>query len=599
MIDQDNRYTIRNNCPSKLDNQRFLNITAVSFSSYYFAGVESRVIPFLNGDFFPNLTHLIIADNNIANLSSTLANIIGVERARLQHLEYLDASALGALFTFSCPYDGFQYHPWFLSESIVNKYEDYPPYRPCTNCTGLAVSPRLTTIVAQNNKFFPLDFENENCSFQRNNLSTVDISRSEFAGQLFCSKIRGLEMVKKVIAREMKFCQGCIQFSSLFEIFSNMEELDLDGSTDLRSVQVLYHDHLNILKMNDISSSPSLFPDNTLSFNLDKSFPNLEHLSLTGNSFEHVNISLPSRLLTLNLSNNEISVLPVNMQGVFSEHFQNQPKFKLDLRGNQWRCDCRCNGSNFEFLKWLVDSTFVFYDDRCVKDSNYSSVTDCVSNPIPCSVTDNIGMGVPIYVTIIIGILGFVVVALVILSFFFFRHYQWRIRFWFRDLFRKHAKLADRKSDEIYLSYCTDDGEQADLAFRLWDYARKNNLNIKLKSRYDIKAGEWTNDLVTKYVRQSHKVLLLMPDDQYSRYDNSMYEFQLAIRIHDIHNIHPIIKMGRDGVDDIAIRFPPLVPEALRPYCKAIYPLSSDDDEIGKFFENLMVDLWPENFEIT
>ncbi|XP_067941445.1 uncharacterized protein [Watersipora subatra] len=568
------RVLILDQDPSKFRNLAYcssghslnFNLTAASFSSYQ-GHVGTSFLPQIDGTAFPVLTRLDVAHIS-GNVVTWTAKLLNMSTTRLSYLEYLDVSSIQSQTVASCPHPDLRHHPWFLARDYHDLPAAFSEIKPCHIC----IPPRLKTLYAQKNEHFPLDFADK---FESNNLTLVDISYGDYQPPRF-SNIKGLGSVKHVVAQ--KAVQ--LNLSFILIVFPGMISLNLDGGSEIFSWSSVFHANLIDLSLNNYAHEDKIFPNRTFIGNISKSFPALQNLSLLGNRIKNINITLPANLLYLDLSDNDIYTIAPDMRQKLSAHAKKRPLFQLHLSKNTISCNCGCDDANLEYLKWLAASTFVLFDQLCDDGSAYASPADCVS--ADCS-----EMAMPPYAIPLIISIGVFLVAVIVLAFGIWYRYQWRIRIWAMAKFTKSVQRDPTVANIFYMSFCTNCEEQSAMAFAIWDKARRSDLGIVIKSRYDILPGEWQNYMISKSIRGAHKVLLFMPDEQYALHDNSMYEFLLAIKFLDISNVHPILRVGVDSLDGISARFPPLLPDALKPYCRSIYPTSSLDLE--EFLNHLVL----------
>lgn len=553
------------------------NLTALSLSGNTLVWETTNKMPTFNNLNFPYLRALDLSKNKFSlNFIQTILNYTSLG---LKYLESLDISYFDrGITSLSCSHSSSPYHPWFLS---ADKH-----LFPDTNTTGIEPSeqhhgfrlpPRLENLTSLATKY-PLNIENVCQIHPTNRLTNLDISGNNMPVDCDCSNISGFYQVRSINAKDLKFGDSskCFNLGYLLNWFPQLVELNL-----IEAENVLFHDveHFNLKRLS------VTFQSDNLTLDLNRMFPNLNSLSAAYSQVKYLNITLPFNLQNLSLFKNQINYLSQEMQAVLTSHSNRVSKFIIDLRSNPISCLCACNSSERQYVDWLLVSKFVLFDMKCQESG--SNLSQCILQH-PCTKPDPNLFSV---IGLAVG-LGAVFIFFVVVGFFIFRRFQWRIRFGLRRMIcciRKQGQVNAYSVNKLYLSFCTSCEVQTAMAFAIWSFAQRGNFpeDMQLRSRWDILPGECTNDMVTKYICESDTVLLLMPDNEYSSHDDSMYELQLAIHFHQMCNIRPILSPNQNNLEDIASRFPPLVAEALNPFCLPIYPTSDSKEDIAQFFSSL------------
>lgn len=582
--------------------QKALNLTALSLSGYNYNNNQGRNIPSIIAELLPWLTTLTISTSS--NTEFTMEDARHILQQPFAYLQDLDVSEIGQTSaTNPCTYSNSAHHPWFDSKTL-HIPPSLKPTLPCHQNSSICLPPQLTELASRSNN--ELIFNT--CDFQSNRLSVVDISKTRIQHVAKENGCRigdsGLRNVTNVTATNIKFTQcqddaSCFNVRELFKYFPNMTSLDLRKSKEVNIQNASHHylQHLNL------DTTGMIFPENTVTLDLESNFPQLVTLSMADNAITKINLTLPNNLTYLNLRSNLIGEITPEMMNAFTAHYKVQSNFLLDLQGtNSLLCDITCDCDNLRAIQWICESmdTFLLINSLC--EGIRFNVSLCVeksrdSCEHPPTETKIIVIAVSCSVTLVV---------VMIILFFVARKYNWKFRLWLSKVC-KRVPVEAPPCRTVYLSYCskrpgadllepnfegTDFDEQCEIAFKTWMYFKNVDRGLKMYSRFDLEGGSTRNVELTELIRSSGKILLLIPDKQYVLGGESRYDFELGLCFMDMRDIHPITKHGVE-LTDMSDRFPDLVPGALEVNVNPIYPDSPNDEDVNRFADNIMTIIRP------
>ncbi|XP_070132988.1 protein toll-like [Drosophila bipectinata] len=242
-------------------------------------------------------------------------------------------------------------------------------------------------------------------------------------------------------------------------------------------------------------------------------FENVAHLSLANNKLTFID-QLPSKLIYLDLSQNNISVLNEDIRNFLIKRIHSS-QLKLFLEGNPWSCSCE----HKEFLKFVRGNAENIIDSAAMicGETGHSLIGVEVSDICPSAL---------IYYATLTAFLMILILGINLLVIF-----RQPILIWFYEheiclSLAVRRELDLEKKFDAFLSFTHKDEELvAEFVERLENGSHKFRLCFYLR---DWLVGESIPECINRSVKDSRRIIILMTNN-FLKSNWGRLEFRLAL----------------------------------------------------------------------